>query len=146
MIKKLAISLLCFLSLAPVVVSAQDPQAPSWKFQKDQDNKCVARHITNPNLELMAQKLTITTKETSDLKTFQVSVNEQVVIPMGRVSLTDTACKCVRIRNMSALASDDLKIRIQGKTTSDQAVDTTLNLKEVPAALQILKSDSCKKL
>ena len=145
MIKKLAISLLCFLSFAPVVVNAQDSQAPSWKFQKDQDNKCVARHIINPNLELMAQKLTITTKETSDLKTFQVSVNEQVVMPMSRVSLTDTACKCVRIRNMSALAFDDLNIRIQGQTTGDKAVDTTLNIKDVAAALQVLKSDSCKK-
>ena len=143
MIKKLAISLLCFLSLAPVVVSAQDSQ--SWKFQKDQDNKCVARNVANPSLELMAQKLTITTKETSDLKTFQVSINEQVVIPMSRVSLTDTACKCVRIRNMNAMASDDLNIRIQGQTTGDKAVDTTLNIKDVAAALQVLKSDSCKK-
>jgi len=145
MIKKLAISLLCFLSFAPVVVNAQDSQAPSWKFQKDQDNKCVAHHIINPNLELMAQKLTITTKETSDLKTFQVSVNEQVVMPMSRVSLTDTACKCVRIRNMSALAFNDLNIRIQGQTTSDKTVDTTLHIKDVAAALQVLKSDSCKK-
>ena len=145
MIKKLAISLLCFLSFAPVVVNAQDSQAPSWKFQKDQDNKCVARHIINPNLELMAQKLTITTKETSDLKTFQVSVNEQVVMPMSRVSLTDTACKCVRIRNMSALAFNDLNIRIQGQTTSDKTVDITLHIKDVAAALQVLKSDSCKK-
>ncbi len=143
MIKKLAISLLCFLSLAPVVVSAQDSQ--SWKFQKDQDNKCVARNVANPSLELMAQKLTITTKETSDLKTFQVSINEQVVMPMSRVNLTDTACKCVRIRNMNAMASDDLNIRIQGQTTGDKAVDTTLNIKDVAAALQVLKSDSCKK-
>ncbi len=145
MIKKLAISLLCFLSLAPVVVSAQDSQPQSWKFQKDQDNKCVARNVANPSLELMAQKLTITTKETSDLKTFQVSINEQVVMPMSRVNLTDTACKCVRIRNMSALAFDDLNIRIQGQTTGDKAVDTTLNIKDVAAALQVLKSDSCKK-
>jgi len=93
----------------------------------------------------MAQKLTITTKETSDLKTFQVSVNEQVVMPMSRVSLTDTACKCVRIRNMSALAFNDLNIRIQGQTTSDKTVDTTLHIKDVAAALQVLKSDSCKK-
>ena len=113
MIKKLAISLLCFLSLAPVVVSAQDSQPQSWKFQKDQDNKCVARNVANPSLELMAQKLTITTKETSDLKTFQVSINEQVVMPMSRVNLTDTACKCVRIRNMSALAFDDLNTLVK---------------------------------
>ena len=145
MIKKLAISLLCFLSLAPVVVSAQDSQPQSWKFQKDQDNKCVARNVANPSLELMAQKLTITTKETSDLKTFQVSINEQVVVPMGRASLTDTACKCVRIRNMNALASDDLNIRIQGLTTSEKTVDMTLNAKDVAAALQALKLDSCKK-
>jgi predicted transport protein len=142
---KLAPTLFFLLSLICVAANAEGTLLTSWKFHKDQDNKCVARNVANPAFELMAQKLTITTKETVDLKTFQVSVNDQVVIPMNRVSLTDSSCKCIRIRNMNALASDDLNIRIQGQTTSDKAVDITLNAKDIASALQALKSDVCKK-
>ena len=145
MLKKLAIQLICLLGLVSTFVSAQGNQPTSWKFQKDQDNKCVAQNLANPGLELMAQKLTITTKETSDLKSYVVSVNEQTVVPMSRVNLTDTACKCIRIRNMGALAANDLKIRIQGQTTSDKPVELALNVKDMAAALEALKSDTCKK-
>ena len=145
MLKKLAIHLMCLLGLVSTFASAQGSQPTSWKFQKDQDNKCVAQNLANPGLELMAQKLTIATKETSDLKSYVVSVNEQTVVPMSRVNLTDTACKCIRIRNMSALAANDLNIRIQGQTTSDKPVELTLNVKDMAAALEALKSDSCKK-
>ena len=130
MLKKLAIQLICLLGLVSTFVSAQGNQPTSWKFQKDQDNKCVAQNLANPGLELMAQKLTITTKETSDLKSYVVSVNDQTVVPMSRVNLTDTACKCIRIRNMGALAANDLKIRIQGQTTSDKPVELALNVKD----------------
>ena len=145
MTAKLAPTLFFLLSLVYSAANAEGTLLTSWKFQKDQDNKCVARNVANPAFELMAQKLTISTKETSDLKTFQVSVNDQVVIPMNRVSLTDASCKCIRIRNMNALVSDDLNIRIQGQTTSDKAVDITLNAKDIASALQALKSDVCKK-
>ena len=145
MLKKLALPLICVISLVSNFAEAQGNQPTSWKFQKDQDNKCVAQNLANPGLELMSQKLTITTKETSDLKSYVVSVNEQMVVPMSRVNLTDTACKCIRIRNMGALAANDLKIRIQGQTTSDKPVELALNVKDMAAALEALKSDTCKK-
>jgi len=145
MLKKLALPLICVISLVSNFAEAQGNQPTSWKFQKDQDNKCVAQNLANPGLELMSQKLTITTKETSDLKSYVVSVNEQTVVPMSRVNLTDTACKCIRIRNMGALAANDLKIRIQGQTTSDKPVELALNVKDMAAALEALKSDTCKK-
>ena len=126
------------------LANAED-QPTSWRFQKDQDSKCIARSLSNPGLELMPQKLTIATKETSDLKSYAVSINEQTVIPMGRVNLTDTACKCIRIRNTGALTSNNLNIRIQGQTTTDKPIDVTLNVKDAVAALEALKSESCKK-
>jgi hypothetical protein len=144
MLKKLVQPLILVIIFASNLSSAQGNQPLSWKFQNDQDNKCVAKYAANSSLELMQQKLTITSKETSDLKSFQVSINEQVVMPMGRANLTDTACKCIRIRNTSALTSNDLNIRIQGQSGKDQPVDVTFNVKDTAMAMQSLKSDVCK--
>jgi hypothetical protein len=144
MLKNLVQPLILLIVFASNLSSAQGNQPLSWKFQNDQDNKCVAKYAANSSLELMQQKLTITSKETSDLKSFQVSINEQVVMPMGRVNLTDTACKCIRIRNISALTSNDLNIRIQGQSGKDQPVDVTFNVKDTAMALQSLKSNVCK--
>ena len=145
MIKKLAFPLICTLSLMTCLTHAQGNQPASWRFQKDQDNKCVARYLANSGVELMPQKLTISTKETSDLKAFQVSINGQVVAPMSRANLTDMACKCIRIRNTSTLTTEEVNVRIQGQTSTDAPIDATFNIKDVPAALNALKSDTCTK-
>ncbi len=141
------ISPLIYLLLATVVGStpAQVNSSAHWKFQKDQDNRCVAKHISLKGIELTTQKLTIATKETSDLKTFEVLVNDKIVVPMGRASLTDASCKCIRIRNAEVLNLENIDIRVRGQTKSDTPIDTHISIQQTSTVMQALKSDICNK-
>jgi hypothetical protein len=133
------------LSVAGNTAFAQASTTTQWKFQKDQDNKCIAKYALFKGVELTPQKLTITTKETSDLKTFEVLANDKIIAPMGRASLTDTSCKCIRIRNSEVLSAENIVIRVRGQSSSDVPVDATISIQQAATAMQALKSDICNK-
>ena len=119
-----------------------------WKIHKSDEtnyNSCIAKHATHHNVTLSEQKLVVGLKETKDLKTYQISVNDQNVVPSSRANLVDTSCNCVRIRNISRLNVDDAVIRIQGQDTQDKPVNASVTLKDIPAVLQAFKTPACSR-
>ena len=119
-----------------------------WKIYKSDEtnyNSCVAKHTTHHNIMLSEQKLVLGLKETKDLKTYQISVNGQNVVPSSRANLVDTSCNCVRIRNISPLNVNDAVIRIQGQDAKDKPVDASVTLKDIPAVLQAFKTPACSR-
>ena len=117
-----------------------------WKIYKSDEtnyNSCMAKHTAHTGITLSEQKLVLSLKETKDLKSYQISVNDQNVVPSSRANLVDASCHCVRIRNISRLNVDDAVIRIQGEDNKDKAVDASVTLKSIPAVLQAFKAPAC---
>ena len=117
-----------------------------WKIFKSDEtnyNSCTARHNSNPGVTLSEQKLVIGLQETKDLKSYQISINNQSVVPVSRANMVDTSCNCVRVRNISRLNIDDAVLHIQGQDSKDKPVDVSLTLKNIPAVLQALKAPAC---
>ena len=97
-----------------------------WKIFKSDEtnyNSCIARHSKHAGITLNDSKLVISIPESKDLKSYQISVNDQSVIPASRANLVDTTCNCVRVRNINSLNVDTAAVRIQGQTNKDKSVD-----------------------
>jgi len=117
-----------------------------WKIFKSDEtnfNSCTARHNSYPGVTLNEQKLVLNLQETKDLKSYQISVNDQSVVPVSRANLVDTSCNCVRVRNISRLNIDDAVVHIQGQDNKDKPVDVSVTLKNIPAVLQAFKAPAC---
>ena len=117
-----------------------------WKIYKSDEtnyNSCTARNSSFTGVTLSEQKLVIGLQETKDLKTYQISINNQGVVPESRANLVDTSCHCVRVRNISSLNVEDAVVRIQGQNNKDKPVDKSMTLKNIPAVLLAFKSSVC---
>jgi len=117
-----------------------------WKIYKSDEtnyNSCTARNSSFVGVTLSEQKLVVSLQETKDLKTYQISVNNQSVVPESRANLVDTSCNCVRVRNISSLNADDAVVRIQGQNNNGKPVDKSMTLKNIPAVLLAFKSPTC---
>jgi hypothetical protein len=119
-----------------------------WKIFKSDEtnyNSCIAKHTAHSNIILSEQKLVLGLKETKDLKTYQISVNDQNVVPSSRTNLVDNTCNCVRVRNVSRLNVDNAVVRVQGQDNKDKSVDASVTLKDIPAVLQVFKTPACSR-
>ncbi len=117
-----------------------------WKIYKSDEtnyNSCTARNSNFMGVTLNEQKLVVSLQETKDLKSYQISVNNQSVVPESRANLVDTTCNCLRVRNIKSLNVDDAVIRIQGQNNQDKPVDKSMTLKNIPAVLLAFKSPAC---
>ena len=124
------------------------PSVSEWKIYKSDEttyNSCVARNNSHPGITLHDSKLVIRLKETKDLKTYQVSVNEQSLAPMSHTNLVDTTCNCLRIRNLNSLNTQLAVIHIQGEDTKNKPVQASITLKNIPAVLQAFKEPVCSR-
>ena len=119
-----------------------------WKIYKSEEtnyNSCIAKHTAHTNITLSEQKLVLGLKETKDLKTYQISVNDQIVVPSGRANLVDNSCNCVRVRNVSRLNVENAVINLEGQDNKDKPVNASVTLKDIPAVLQALKGPACSR-
>jgi hypothetical protein len=119
-----------------------------WKIYKSDEtnyNSCIAKHTAHTNITLSEQKLMLGLKETKDLKTYQISVNDQIVAPFSRANLVDNSCNCVRVRNVSRLNIDNAVIKLEGQDNKDKPVNASVTLKDIPAVLQALKGPACSR-
>ncbi len=119
-----------------------------WKIYKSDEtnyNSCIAKHTVHSSITLSEQKLVLGLKETKDLKTYQISVNDQIVVPSSRTNLVDNSCNCVRVRNVSRLNVDNAVIHLQGQDNKEKPVDASVTLKDIPAVLQALKGPACSR-
>jgi hypothetical protein len=119
-----------------------------WKIYKSDEtnyNSCIAKHTVHSSISLSEQKLVLGLKETKDLKTYQISVNDQIVVPSSRANLVDNSCNCVRVRNVSRLNAENAVIHLEGQDNKDKPVDASVTLKDIPAVLQALKGPACSR-
>jgi hypothetical protein len=119
-----------------------------WKIYKSEEtnyNSCIAKHSAHTNTTLSEQKLVLGLKETKDLKTYQISVNDQIVVPSGRANLVDNSCNCVRVRNVSSLNIENAVIKLEGQDNKDKPVNASVTLKDIPAVLQAFKGPACSR-
>ena len=119
-----------------------------WKIYKSDEtnyNSCIAKHTVHSSITLSEQKLVLGLKETKDLKTYQISVNDQIVVPSSRTNLVDNSCNCVRVRNVSRLNAENAVIHLEGQDNKDKPVDASVTLKDIPAVLQALKGPACSR-
>ena len=119
-----------------------------WKIFKSDEtnyNSCIARHSKHAGITLNDSKLVISIPESKDLKSYQISVNDQSVIPASRANLVDTTCNCVRVRNINSLNVDTAAVRIQGQTNKDKSVDAHVTLKDIPEVLRTFKTPACSR-
>jgi hypothetical protein len=117
-----------------------------WKIFKSDEtnyNSCIARHSVHSGITLSDSKLVIALPETKDLKSYQISVNDQNVVPTSRANLVDTSCNCVRVRNVNSLNADTAAVRIQGQDSKDKPVDASVTLKDIPGVLKAFKTPAC---
>ena len=84
-------------------------------------------------------------KETKDLKTYEISVNDQNVVPSSRANLVDSSCNCVRVRNVNRLNVENALIHLEGQDNKDKPVNASVTLKDIPAVLQALKGPACSR-
>ena len=119
-----------------------------WKIFKSDEtnyNSCIAKHTAHTSITLSEQKLVLGLKEIKDLKTYQISVNDQTVVPYSRANLVDSSCNCVRVRNVNRLNVENALIRLEGQDNKDKPVDASVTLKDIPAVLQALKGPTCSR-
>lgn len=119
-----------------------------WKIYKSDEtnyNSCIAKHTVHSSISLSEQKLVLGLKETKDLKIYQISVNDQIVVPSSRANLVDNSCNCVRVRNVSRLNAENAVIHLEGQDNKDKPVDASVTLKDIPAVLQSLKGPACSR-
>ncbi len=119
-----------------------------WNIYKSDEtnyNSCIAKHTVHSSISLSEQKLVLGLKETKDLKTYQISVNDQIVVPSSRTNLVDNSCNCVRVRNVSRLNVENAVIHLQGQDNKEKPVDASVTLKDIPAVLQALKGPACSR-
>jgi hypothetical protein len=119
-----------------------------WKIFKSDEtnyNSCIARHSKYRGITLSDSKLVISVPESKDLKSYQIFVNDQSVVPTSRANLVDTTCNCVRVRNINSLNVDTAAVRLQGQTSKDKSVDTSVTLKDIPEVLKTFKTPACSR-
>ncbi len=119
-----------------------------WKIYKSDEtsyNSCIAKHTVHSSISLSEKKLVLGLKETKDLKTYQISVNDQDVIPSSRANLVDNSCNCVRVRDVSLLNVEKAVIHLTGQDNKDKPVEASVTLKDIPAVMQALKSPACSR-
>jgi hypothetical protein len=152
--KKVSIALLMAWSAIAFAAPADSSKTTAlqtvgeWKIYKSDEtnyNSCIAKHATHPNITLSEQKLVLGLKETKDLKTYQISVNDQIVAPSSRTNLVDSSCNCVRVRNVSRLNVENAVIHLEGQDNKDKPVDASVTLKDMPAVFQALKGPACSR-
>ena len=119
-----------------------------WKIFKSNEtnyNSCIARHSKYAGITLSDSKLVISIPESKDLKSYEIFVNDQSVVPTSRANLVDTTCNCVRVRNINSLNVDTAAVRLQGQTSKDKSVDTSVTLKDIPEVLKTFKTPACSR-
>ncbi len=119
-----------------------------WKIFKSDEtnyNSCIARHSIHSGITLSESKLVIALPETKDLKSYQISVNDQNVVPTSRANLVDTTCNCVRVRNINSLNVDTAAVRIQGQDSKDKPVVASVTLKDIPEVVKTFKTAACSR-
>jgi hypothetical protein len=124
---------------------AIDTSAKIWLIKKADNSTCVAQFSLRQGVLLELKKLTIPVKEMNEIQVYQVTLNDQVVLPANKPSLVDTSCNCIRLREMDKLKVDEVNIRIDAKTTKNTDVKIKLQLKDIPQAMTALQADNCHK-
>ena len=119
-----------------------------WKIFKSDEtnyNSCIARHSKYAGITLSDSKLVISIPESKDLKSYEIFVNDQIVVPTSRANLVDTSCNCVRVRNITSLNVDTATVRLQGQTSKDKSVAASVTLKDIPEVLKTFKTPVCSR-
>ena len=120
-----------------------------WKIFKNSDDatisSCVAKSTLYPGITLSEKKLVVATKDTKDLKSYQVEINGQEALALKRADITDASCGCVRIRQMDRLTSNNSSFHLAGVSEQGKNVDVTLTLNDIPAVLDALKKAECSR-
>ena len=117
-----------------------------WKIVRTTEDgalRCVAKNTSHPNVTLSEKKLTLATKETKDLKKYQVDINGQEALTLRRSDITDASCGCIRIRHVDRLSATSSTFHLAGITEQNKPVEMTLTLIDVPTALEALKKSEC---
>jgi hypothetical protein len=119
-----------------------------WKIFKSDEtnyNSCIARNSKYAGITLSDSKLVISIPESKDLKSYEIFVNDQIVVPTSRANLVDTTCNCVRVRNITSLSVDTASVRLQGQTSKDKSVAASVTLKDIPEVLKTFKTPVCSR-
>ena len=140
----LVVSAIAFLAVGQQV-NANDHRQTKWIIKKYESNVCVAQNSLYGGMLLENKKLTIPLKDMRELEAYKVTINDKVVIPVTKPNLVDTACSCIRVRDMDVLKSDDISIRIDGVTSKDIDVSIKMQIKGIPQAMEELQADNCRK-
>jgi hypothetical protein len=136
--------ILCF-GFINISAHAVDQHGKNWSIKKVDNNTCVAQSSLHQGVLLETKKLTIPVKEMNEIQVYQVTLNDQVVLPANKPNLVDTSCNCIRLRDMDKLKADEVNIRIDAKTTKNTDVTIKLQLKDIAQAMTALQSDNCHK-
>jgi hypothetical protein len=119
-----------------------------WKIYKSDEtnyNSCIANHSKFSGITLSETKLVISLAETKDLKSYQILVNDQTIVPTSRANLVDTSCNCVRVRNINSLNVETAIVRVQGQDSKDKPLDASVSLKDIPEVMKTFKTAACSR-